>query len=94
MLIWTLKFDKKKAAFWVVMAALVIIGVMSMLFFHVFQNVAMGMGIMPITGIPLPFMSYGGSNFITNIAAIALVLNVTRGRSAATLNTLQSPSLN
>ena len=73
---------------------LVIIGVMAMLFFHVFQNIAMSMGIMPITGIPLPFLSYGGSNFITNIAAIALVLNVTRGRSAATLNTLQSPSLN
>ncbi len=72
---------------------LVIIGVMAMLFFHVFQNIAMSMGIMPITGIPLPFLSYGGSNFITNIAAIALVLNVTRGRSAATLNTLQSPSL-
>ncbi|MBQ9265308.1 MAG: rod shape-determining protein RodA [Clostridia bacterium] len=70
---------------------LVIIGVMAMLFFHVFQNIAMSMGIMPITGIPLPFLSYGGSNFITNIAAIALVLNITRGRSAATLGTVQSP---
>ena len=70
---------------------LVIIGVMAMLFFHVFQNVAMSMGIMPITGIPLPFLSYGGSNFITNIAAVALVLNITRGRSAATLNTVQTP---
>ena len=72
---------------------LVIIGVMSMLFFHVFQNIAMSMGIMPITGIPLPFLSYGGSNFITNIAAVALVLNITRGRSAASLNTLQTPKL-
>ena len=60
---------------------LVIIGVMAMLFFHVFQNIAMNVGIMPITGIPLPFLSYGGSNFITNIAAIALVLNVTRSRT-------------
>lgn len=68
---------------------LVIVGVMAMLFFHVFQNVAMSMGIMPITGIPLPFLSYGGSNFITNIAAVALVLNITKGRSAATLNTAQ-----
>ena len=68
-----------------------IIGVMAMLFFHVFQNIAMSMGIMPITGIPLPFLSYGGSNFITNIAAVALVLNITRGRSAATLNTVQAP---
>ncbi len=72
---------------------LVIIGVMAMLFFHVFQNIAMSMGIMPITGIPLPFLSYGGSNFITNIAAIALVLNITRGRSAASLNTVQTPTL-
>ncbi|MBR1585484.1 MAG: FtsW/RodA/SpoVE family cell cycle protein [Clostridia bacterium] len=72
---------------------LVIIGVMAMLFFHVFQNIAMSMGIMPITGIPLPFLSYGGSNFITNIAAVALVLNITRGRSAATLNTVQAPGL-
>ena len=72
---------------------LVIIGVMAMLFFHVFQNIAMSMGIMPITGIPLPFLSYGGSNFISNIAAVALVLNITRGRSAASLNTLQTPTL-
>ncbi len=72
---------------------LVIVGVMSMLFFHVFQNIAMSMGIMPITGIPLPFLSYGGSNFITNIAAVALVLNITRGRSAATLATVQTPGV-
>lgn len=65
---------------------LVIIGVASMFLFHVFQNVAMSMGIMPITGIPLPFLSYGGSNFISNIAAIALVVNISRhgGGSAAT----------
>ena len=69
---------------------LVIIGVMAMLFFHVFQNIAMSIGVMPITGIPLPFLSYGGSNFITNIAAVAMVLNITRGRSAATLNTVQA----
>lgn len=61
---------------------LVIIGVMAMLFFHVFQNIAMNVGVMPITGIPLPFLSYGGSNFITNIAAVALVLNVTRSRTS------------
>ena len=59
---------------------LVIIGVMAMLFFHVFQNVAMSIGFMPITGIPLPFLSYGGSNFITNIAGVALVMNVSRGK--------------
>ena len=60
---------------------LVIVGVASMFLFHVFQNVAMSMGIMPITGIPLPFLSYGGSNFISNIAAVALVINISHHRS-------------
>ena len=72
---------------------LVIIGVMSMLLFHVFQYVAMAMGIMPITGIPLPFLSYGGSNFITNIAAVALVLNVTRHRTSMPVMTVPMPRL-
>jgi rod shape determining protein RodA len=51
-------------------------GVLAMLVFQVFQNVGMTMGIMPITGIPLPFMSYGGSSVITAWAALGLVLNV------------------
>jgi len=72
---------------------LVIIGVMAMLFFHVFQNIAMGLGLMPITGIPLPFLSYGGSNFVTNIAGIALVLNMTKGRSAASMITMPLPKM-
>ena len=62
---------------------LAIAGVTGMLFFHVFQNISMCLGLMPITGIPLPFLSYGGSNYMTNIAGIGLVLNVTRSRSAA-----------
>lgn len=57
---------------------LVIVGVMSMLMFHVFENVGMNIGVMPITGIPLPFISYGGSNLIANMGGIGLVLNVTR----------------
>jgi rod shape determining protein RodA len=51
-------------------------GVLSMLVFQVFQNVGMTMGIMPITGIPLPFMSYGGSSTIAAWAGLGLVLNV------------------
>lgn len=70
---------------------LVIIGVMAMLFFHVFQNIAMSIGYMPITGIPLPFLSYGGSNFVTNITGVALVLNITRSRSAASVLTMPMP---
>ncbi len=60
---------------------LVIIGVMAMLLFHVFENIGMTLGLMPITGIPLPFLSYGGSNMTTTMGGIGLVLNVTRNRS-------------
>lgn len=60
---------------------LIICGVIGMLLFHVFENVAMTLGLMPITGIPLPFLSYGGSNMVTNMGGIGLVLNVTRNRS-------------
>ena len=73
---------------------LVIVGVVSMLLFHVFQNVAMSMGIMPITGIPLPFLSYGDSNFISNIAAVALVLNIGRSGNSATVTTVPLPKMN
>lgn len=60
----------------------VIIGVMALMFFHVFQNIAMTIGLMPITGIPLPFISYGGSNLLTNVIGVSLVLNVTNNRRA------------
>lgn len=55
---------------------LVCVGIISMLVFHVFQNMGMAMGIMPITGIPLPLMSYGGSATVTVFAALGLALNV------------------
>ena len=47
-----------------------------MLVFQLFESVGMTMGIMPVTGIPLPFMSYGGSSILATFAAIGLVLNV------------------
>ena len=70
---------------------LIIIGVMGMLLFHVLENIAMTLGLMPITGIPLPFLSYGGSNMMTNMGGIGLVLNVTRNRSlSVSVNTPQT----
>jgi rod shape determining protein RodA len=51
-------------------------GVLAMFVFQVFENVGMTMGIMPITGIPLPFMSYGGSSVIVSFACIGLVANI------------------
>jgi len=55
---------------------LVAVGVLAMFAIQVFENIGMTMGIMPITGIPLPFMSYGGSAVIASFIAIGLVLNV------------------
>lgn len=55
---------------------LVCVGVLSMVVFQVFENAGMTMGIMPVTGIPLPFVSYGGSAILTECAAMGLVLSV------------------
>lgn len=55
---------------------LVCAGVLAMLLFQVFENMGMSMGLMPITGLPLPLMSYGGSSMLTTWAALGLVLNV------------------
>ncbi|HHY46664.1 MAG TPA: rod shape-determining protein RodA, partial [Firmicutes bacterium] len=55
---------------------LVASGVASMLLFHILVNVGMTMSAMPVTGIPLPFISYGGSSLMANLAAIGLVLNI------------------
>jgi rod shape determining protein RodA len=51
-------------------------GVLVMIVFQVFENVGMSMKIMPVTGIPLPFLSYGGSSLLTNYAATGAVLSV------------------
>ena len=51
-------------------------GVSAMLAAHIFENIGMTMGIMPVTGIPLPFISYGGSNMLTNMIGVGIVLNV------------------
>jgi rod shape determining protein RodA len=55
---------------------LICVGVLAMIVFQVFENVGMTMGIMPIAGIPLPFMSYGGSAMICCFGAIGLVQSV------------------
>ena len=65
---------------------LIIIGVMAMLLFHVYENIGMCIGVMPITGIPLPFISYGGTNLVANMAGIGLVLNVTKYTSSVDLH--------
>jgi rod shape determining protein RodA len=64
--------------------ALVAGGVLAMLMFQVFVNVGMNLGIMPITGITLPLLSYGGSSVITTLLALGLLHSIyVQGRMAA-----------
>ena len=64
--------------------ALVAGGITAMLMFQVFVNVGMTIGIMPITGIPLPLVSYGGSSVITTLLAIGLLQSIyAQGRDTA-----------
>jgi rod shape determining protein RodA len=64
--------------------ALIAGGVVAMLLFQVFVNVGMTIGIMPITGIPLPLMSYGGSSVLTTFLAVGLLQSIyAQGRMAS-----------
>ncbi len=55
-------------------------GILSMIFFHVLVNVGMAMGIMPVTGIPLMFLSYGGSALWTGLIGVGILMNISRRR--------------
>ncbi|MGE5391526.1 MAG: rod shape-determining protein RodA [Deltaproteobacteria bacterium] len=60
---------------------LMVLGITAMWLFHIFESIGMSIGMMPITGIPLPFLSYGGSSMLTNLIAVGLILCVNlRGR--------------
>jgi rod shape determining protein RodA len=64
--------------------ALIAGGIVAMLLFQVFVNVGMNLGIMPITGIPLPLMSYGGSSVLTTLLAVGLLQSIyAQGKAAA-----------
>ncbi|MTI69602.1 MAG: rod shape-determining protein RodA [Firmicutes bacterium] len=56
--------------------SLVIVGVTAMMVFHVIQNIGMTMGLLPVTGIPLPFISKGGTFLISNMISIGLALSI------------------
>ncbi|HEB70998.1 MAG TPA: rod shape-determining protein RodA [Nitrospirae bacterium] len=60
--------------------SLVVVGIMSMIAFNFFYNIGMTLGLFPIVGIPLPFISYGGSSLLTNFIGVGLALNVSLGR--------------
>lgn len=55
---------------------LLITGVVSMIFCHIVINIGMTLGVMPVTGLPLPFASVGGSSLVSNLLAVGIVLNV------------------
>ena len=56
--------------------AFVVMGVVAVLFFHILVNVGMVVGYMPVTGIPLPLMSYGGSSVLFMFLALGMVMNI------------------
>lgn len=56
------------------------IGIFAMFFFHFLENIGMNIGIMPITGLPLPFISMGGSALITNMFSIGVILSISARR--------------
>lgn len=51
-------------------------GITCMIFFHVIINIGMALGVMPVTGLPLTFLSYGGSNIIMSLIAIGVLINI------------------
>ena len=53
-----------------------VVGCTVMLAAHIFENIAMNLGAMPVTGIPLPFISYGGSNILASFACVGIAMSV------------------
>ena len=56
--------------------SLIVAGIIAMWTFQILENIGMTLGLMPITGIPLPFMSFGSSFMVTNLAAVGMLLSV------------------
>jgi len=66
-----------------------VVGLTSMLTFHFIENIGMCIGVLPVTGIPLPFISAGGSAMVTNYFAIGIILSVSMRRKRAIFNSSQ-----
>jgi rod shape determining protein RodA len=61
-------------------SAILAFGVVAMLFWHVFINVGMVLGLLPVVGIPLPLLSYGGSFLVSTMAGVGILMNVSMRR--------------
>ena len=59
------------------------IGIAGIFLFHMTENIGMTMGLLPITGVPLPFVSYGGSSLLSNLIMVAILLNISGRRQKA-----------
>jgi rod shape determining protein RodA len=66
--------------------SLIVTGITGMILFHIFENIGMTMGLMPVTGIPLPFISSGGTFMLVNMISIGLCLSVGMKRGKLDLN--------
>lgn len=64
-----------------IFTSFVAVGIAGMFSFHFIENIGMTIGLLPITGVPLPFVSYGGSNFLTSGVAIGIILNISARKS-------------
>jgi rod shape-determining protein rodA len=62
------------------LGSLIASGITGIFFFHMIENIGMTIGMLPITGVPLPFVSYGGSSLLSNFIMIALLLNISGRR--------------
>jgi rod shape determining protein RodA len=66
--------------------SLIIVGITFMFAFQIIENIGMTIGLMPVTGITLPFISYGGSSVMTSMMAVGLALNVYMRRKRSSFN--------
>lgn len=69
-----------------IFGSLIAIGMVSYMLFAIFQNIGMTLKLVPITGITLPLLSYGGSSLFTTIISIALVINISMHRKKLSFN--------
>lgn len=63
-----------------VFASTMLVGILGMFLFHIWENIAMTMGMMPVTGIPLPFLSHGGTFLLTNMICLGIALSISMHR--------------
>ena len=67
-------------------SAYVMVALISSIAFHYIENIGMTIGLLPITGIPLPFISYGGSAMVSNFLLLGVLLNISMDYKLSTID--------